>query len=72
MPQGLIGTLIAINITVMRIVAQLLRDMVSAGVVADYAVSGAVAQMRYTEAVLANTHISLRLIPHGTSRRIPL
>lgn len=35
----------------MEEVARLLADMVSAGVIADYAVFGAVAQMRYTEAV---------------------
>lgn len=33
-------------------VARLLNDMVAAGVVTDYAVFGAVAQMRYTEAVV--------------------
>ncbi|MFH1108351.1 MAG: hypothetical protein V1790_04015 [Planctomycetota bacterium] len=35
----------------MKDVAQLLNDMVAAKVVSDYAVFGAVAQMRYTEAV---------------------
>jgi hypothetical protein len=35
----------------MKAVAVLLNDMVAAGLVADYAVFGAVAQMRYTEAV---------------------
>jgi hypothetical protein len=35
----------------MKDVAQLLNDMVQAGVLLDYAVFGAVAQMRYTEAV---------------------
>jgi len=35
----------------MRDVAVLLNDMVDAGVISDYAVFGAVAQMRYTEAV---------------------
>jgi hypothetical protein len=33
-------------------VARLLNDMMKAGVVSDYAVFGAVAQMRYTEAVV--------------------
>ena len=33
-------------------VARLLNDMVQAGIVMDYAVFGAVAQMRYTEAVV--------------------
>jgi hypothetical protein len=33
-------------------VARLLNDMVEAGIITDYAVFGAVAQMRYTEAVL--------------------
>ncbi len=33
-------------------VARLLNDMVAAGVITDYAVFGAVAQMRYTEAVV--------------------
>jgi len=32
--------------------AQLLNDMRSAGVIRDYALFGAVAQMRYTEAVV--------------------
>jgi hypothetical protein len=36
---------------IMQRVARLLLDMVSAGVITDYAVFGAVAQMRYTEAV---------------------
>jgi len=35
----------------MKQVAQLLNSMVADGVIADYAVFGAVAQMRYTEAV---------------------
>lgn len=35
----------------MEEVAKLLNDMVKAGVISDYAVFGAVAQMRYTEAV---------------------
>jgi hypothetical protein len=35
----------------MRRVAELLNEMVDTGVVQDYAVFGAVAQMRYTEAV---------------------
>ena len=36
----------------MKDVALLLNDMVAAGVITDYAVFGAVAQMRYTEAVV--------------------
>jgi hypothetical protein len=36
----------------MKAVATLLNDMVQAGVIANYAVFGAVAQMRYTEAVV--------------------
>jgi len=35
----------------MKDVAALLNDIVDAGIIADYAVFGAVAQMRYTEAV---------------------
>jgi hypothetical protein len=35
----------------MRQVAQLLNDMLAAGLISNYAVFGAVAQMRYTEAV---------------------
>jgi hypothetical protein len=38
-------------IVCMENVARLLNDMVRAGVITDYAVFGAVAQMRYTEAV---------------------
>ena len=33
-------------------VTRLLHDMVEAGIITDYAVFGAVAQMRYTEAVV--------------------
>lgn len=36
----------------MNKVARLLNDMVEVGIITDYAVFGAVAQMRYTEAVL--------------------
>jgi len=36
----------------MKEVAQLLSDMLSANIVKDYAVFGAVAQMRYSEAVV--------------------
>lgn len=35
----------------MKEVAKLLNDMVASGVISDYAVFGAIAQMRYTEAV---------------------
>jgi hypothetical protein len=35
----------------MKLVAQLLNEMLTAGVIADYAIFGAVAQMRYTEPV---------------------
>ena len=35
----------------MKEVAELLNSMIAAGVITDYAVFGAVAQMRYTEAV---------------------
>ena len=35
----------------MKEVAKLLNDMLDAGVISDYAVFGAIAQMRYTEAV---------------------
>ena len=35
----------------MREIAQLLNDMVGAGVITDYALFGATAQMRYTEPV---------------------
>ncbi len=35
----------------MKEIAQLLNDMVSSGVIADYALFGAIAQMRYTEPV---------------------
>ena len=39
-------------------VARLLNDMVAAGIIKDYAVFGAVAQMRYTEAVVTlDAHI---------------
>jgi hypothetical protein len=36
----------------MKDVARLLSDMLSANIIADYAVFGSVAQMRYTEAVV--------------------
>jgi hypothetical protein len=35
----------------MKDVARLLNDMLAAGIIADYAIFGAVAQMRYTPAV---------------------
>jgi hypothetical protein len=35
----------------MKDIARLLNDMLSAGIIGDYAVFGAVAQMRYTSAV---------------------
>lgn len=47
----------------MKEVALLLQDMVSAGVVTSYAVFGAVAQMRYTEAVLTEDADVLVEIP---------
>ena len=53
----------------MQKVAQLLRDMMSAGVIADYAVFGAVAQMRYTEAVSTmDADISVSVPSYCTSR----
>jgi hypothetical protein len=36
----------------MKDVARLLNDMISAGIITDYAIFGAVAQMRYTQAVV--------------------
>lgn len=46
----------------MKEVAELLNDMLDAGVISDYAVFGAVAQMRYTEAVSTmDAHILVAL-----------
>lgn len=45
-------------------VARLLNEMVRAGVIADYAVFDAVAQMRYTEAVTTLDADILVSVPH--------
>lgn len=47
----------------MEKVARLLNDMVDAGVIKNYAVFGAVAQMRYTEAVLTLDADILVIVP---------
>jgi hypothetical protein len=47
----------------MEKVARLLNDMVDAGVITNYAVFGAVAQMRYTEAVLTLDADILVIVP---------
>ena len=52
---------------VMREVARLLSDMLSAGVISECAVFGAVAQMRYTEAVSTMDAEILVAIPGGPS-----
>ena len=44
-------------------VAKLLNDMVEVGIITDYAVFGAVAQMRYTEAVLTLDAFILVAVP---------
>lgn len=49
----------------MKQVASLLNDMVAQGVVSDYAVFGAVAQMRYTEAVSTMDADVLVALPSG-------
>ena len=49
----------------MKKVAKLLNDMVSAGILSDYAVFGAVAQMRYTEAVSTLDADVLVTLPPG-------
>jgi hypothetical protein len=51
----------------MREVARLLFDMPSAGVICEYAVRGAVAQMRYTEAVSTMAADILVAIPGAPS-----
>ena len=58
----------------MREVALLLQEMVSAGVVTSYAVFGAVAQMRYTEAVLTEDVDVLVELPgkHGLDVLAPI
>ena len=58
----------------MKEVALLLQDMVSAGVITGYAVFGAVAQMRYTEAVLTEDADVLVEIPgeHGLDVLAPI
>jgi hypothetical protein len=48
----------------MKAVARLLNEMVSQGVLDDYAVFGAVAQMRYTEAVATMDVDVLVVLPH--------
>jgi hypothetical protein len=47
----------------MEKVPRLLNDMVDAGVIKNYAVFGAVAQMRYTEAVLTLDAAILVIVP---------
>lgn len=50
----------------MKEVAELLNSMISAGVIADYAVFGAVAQMRYTDAVATmDADVLVALSPDG-------
>ncbi len=49
----------------MREVAVLLQEMLSAGVITNYAVFGAVAQMRYTEAVPTEDADVLIDVPGG-------
>lgn len=49
----------------MREVARLLNEMLRAGVILDYAVFGAIAQMRYTEAVATLDADILVAIPPG-------
>jgi hypothetical protein len=51
----------------MREVARLLGDMLSAGVIIDYALFGAVAQMRYTEAVATMDADVLVALPPGSA-----
>jgi len=48
----------------MKAVAILLNDMVRTGVISNYAVFGAVAQMRYTEAVVTQDADILVAVPH--------
>ena len=58
----------------MKEVARLLQDMVSAGVISSYAVFGAVAQMRYTEAVVTEDADVLVELPgvHGLDVLAPI
>lgn len=66
---GLIPVLAEATISLMRKVAEVLRDMVSAGVITDYAVFGAVAQMRYTEAV-STMDAEIAGVPRGCEGRL--
>ena len=51
----------------MRELAELLRDMLAAGVIRDYALFGATAQMRYTEAVFTmDADVLVALPPQGS------
>ncbi len=54
----------------MKEVALLLGDMLSAQVVSNYAVFGAVAQMRYTEAVVTMDADVLVALPRGQPERL--
>ncbi len=49
----------------MKEIARLMGEMLAAGVVRDYAVFGAVAQMRYTEAVVTLDADVLIVLPRG-------
>ncbi len=51
----------------MRQVAELLQEMTSAGVITNYAVFGAVAQMKYTEAIPTQDVDILVALPGGSS-----
>lgn len=51
----------------MKEVAQLLNDMIAAGIITDYAVFGAVAQMRYTEAIATFDADILVAVPNAES-----
>ncbi len=60
---GLKSAVFPASMKPMRAVASLLEEMVSVGVITSYAVFGAVAQMRYTEAVLTEDADVLIAVP---------
>ena len=63
-PRCLIQMSAGTMVHAMKLVAELLNDMLASGVVTNYAVFGAVAQMRYTSAVMTMDADVLVAVPN--------